>query len=420
MTPWWQSLIGFLGLFLLAWLFSENRRAVRCGPAMAALALQFVLALSLLEVPLFRHFFLVLNELVTSLEAATRAGSGFVFGYLGGGDLPFEARPGVSPFILAFQALPMVLVISALSALLFHWRILPRMVRAFAWVLYKTLGLGGATGVAVAANIFIGMVESPLLVRPYLHRLPRSDLFVVMTAGMATVAGTMMVLYASILAAVIPDALGQILIASLISAPAAIMVARIMIPATDGADDEVQWDPPRQDSSSMDAIARGTLDGVGLLVNIVAMLVVLVALVALVNQLLGLLPALGGESITLQRLLGWLMAPLTWLMGIPASEAVTAGSLMGVKTVLNEFLAYLQLASLPEGELSERSRLIMTYALCGFANLGSLGILIGGLGAMVPERRTEITALGARSIVAGTLATAFTGAVVGLITVFPH
>ncbi|MBP8290042.1 MAG: nucleoside:proton symporter, partial [Chromatiaceae bacterium] len=280
-------MIGFVGLFLLTWLFSENRRAVRYRPALVALALQFLIAVLLLEIPLFRHFFLVLNELVTSLEAATRAGTSFVFGYVGGGDLPFEVRAGGSSFVFAFQALPMVLVVSALSALLFHWRVLPWVVRGFAWLLRKTLGLGGAAGVGVAANIFLGHVESPLLIKPYLKQVSRSDLFLIMTAGMATIAGTIMVIYASILSAVIPDALAQLLIASIISAPAAVMVARIMIPEAAGGDDGVHWEPPRQDSSSLDAIARGTRDGVGLLVNIVAMLVVLVALVALVNQFLG-------------------------------------------------------------------------------------------------------------------------------------
>ena len=416
---WWQSLSGLLGLFLLTWLFSENRRAVRPGPALVALGLQFLIALVLLEVPLFRQFFALLNQMVTSLETATRAGTSFVFGYLGGGAPPFPVQSEGGTFIFAFQALPMVLVISALSALLFHWRVLPAVVRAFAWLLRKTLGLGGPVGVGVAANVFLGHIESPLLIRPYLGRLSRSDLFLVMTAGMATVAGTVMVIYASILATVVPDALGQLLTASLISAPAAVMVARLMVPVTEPDRADGHWEPPRQASSSLDAIARGTRDGVTLLVNIVAMLVVLVALVSLVNQALGLLPAWGGAALSLERLLGWVMAPLTWLMGVPVSEAVTAGSLMGVKTILNEFLAYLQLAALPSEALSERSRLIMTYALCGFANLGSLGILIGGMGAMAPERRAEITALGPRAIVAGTLATAFTGAVVGLISLIP-
>ncbi|MCO5762466.1 MAG: nucleoside:proton symporter [Gammaproteobacteria bacterium] len=417
---WWQSLSGLLGLFLLTWLFSENRRAVRPGPALVALGMQILIAFVLLEVPVFRHFFLALNELVTSLEAATRAGTRFVFGYLGGGEVPFAVKPEGSTFVFALQALPMVLVVSALSALLFYWRVLPWVVRAFAWVLRKTLGLGGPAGVGVAANIFLGHIESPLLIKPYLQRVSRGDLFLIMTAGMATVAGTVMVVYASLLATVIPDALGQLLTASIISAPAAVMVARIMIPASADAEDEVHWEPPRLASSSLDAVARGTIDGVGLLVNIVAMLLVLVALVALVNQFLGLLPHLGGPALSLERLLGWVMAPLTWLMGIPAGETVTAGALMGVKTILNEFLAYLQLAALPADALSERSRLIMTYALCGFANLGSLGILIGGMGAMAPERRAEITALGPRSIVAGTLAAAFTGAVAGLVSLIPN
>ncbi len=416
---WWQSLSGLLGLFLLTLLFSENRRAVRPVPALVALGLQLLIALVLLEVPLFRQFFALLNQMVSSLETATRAGTSFVFGYLGGGDLPFTVKPEGSTFVFALQALPMVLVISALSALLFYWRVLPAVVRAFAWLLRKTLGLGGPAGVGVAANVFLGHIESPLLIRPYLGRLSRSDLFLTMTAGMATVAGTVMVIYASILATVIPDALGQLLTASLISAPAAVMVARLMVPATEPDEPDGHWEPPRQASSSLDAITRGTRDGVTLLVNIVAMLVVLVALVSLVNQVLGLLPAWGGAALSLERLLGWVMAPLTWLMGVPVSEAVTAGSLMGVKTILNEFLAYLQLAALPSEALSERSRLIMTYALCGFANLGSLGILIGGMGAMAPERRAEITALGPRAIVAGTLATAFTGAVVGLISLIP-
>ncbi len=419
-TMWWQSLVGMLGLFLLTWLFSENRRAVRLGMAFVALGLQLLIAFLLLAVPLFRQSFMLLNDLVTGLEVATRAGTSFVFGYLGGGDIPFLVKPEGSTFVFALQALPMILVVSALSSLLFYWRVLPWVVRAFAWVLRKTLGLGGPAGVGVAANIFLGHIESPLLIKPYLKRVSRSDLFLIMTAGMSTLAGTIMVVYASILSRVIPDALGQLLTASVISAPAAIMVARILIPQVAGEDEEVPWEPPHQAHSSLDAIARGTLDGVVLLVNIVAMLVVLVALVSLVNQFLGHLPTLGGEAINLQRLLGWLMAPLTWLMGIPASEAVTAGGLMGVKTILNEFLAYLDLVALPEAALSERSRLIMTYALCGFANLGSLGILIGGMGAMVPERRAEIIALGPRSILAGTLATSFTGAVVGLITLFPH
>jgi CNT family concentrative nucleoside transporter len=279
------------------------------------------------------------------------------------------------------------------------------------------MGIGGALGLGTAANIFVGMIEAPLFIRPYLMKMTRSELFAIMTCGMATIAGTVMVLYASILGDTVPNALGHILIASFISAPAAITVAGIMVPET-GEPTSGRIVPPQKAASSMDAVTRGTLDGLTLLLNIVAMLVVLVALVHMVNQILGMLPAMGGSDVTLQRILGTIMAPVVWLMGVPWSEARTAGSLMGTKTVLNEFLAYLQLVQLPEGTLADRSRLIMTYAMCGFANFGSLGIMIGGLGSMAPERRGEIVALGLRSIVAGTIATCMTGAVVGILTAF--
>ncbi|MDX9767778.1 MAG: nucleoside transporter C-terminal domain-containing protein [Ectothiorhodospiraceae bacterium] len=409
-----QSLFGLLAFTFIAWLLSENRRAVRPRLIFGALALQIALALLLLKFPPAQALFLALNKLVLAMEESTRAGTSLVFGYLGGGDLPFdESSPGAA-YILAFRGLPMVLVVSALSALLFYWRILPLLVRAMAWVLQRTLNIGGALGVAVTANVFVGMTEAPLLIRPYLMQLTRSELFAVMVSGMATIAGTMMVLYASILGPALPDALGQILTASLISAPAAVMVALVMIPETH-APTAGSVTPGRGASGTMDAVTHGTIAGLQLLLNIIAMLVVLVALVHLANLLLGLLPAVAGETLTLQRLLGWMMAPVVWLMGVPWREAVTGGSLMGVKTILNEFVAYLDLANLPADALSPRSRVIMTYALCGFANLGSLGIMIGGLGTMVPERRTEIVALGFRSIVAGTLATLMTGAVAGLL-----
>ncbi len=352
--------------------------------------------------------------MVASLQEATRAGTGFVFGYLGGGALPFDEKAPGASFVLAFQALPLILVMSALSAVLFHWKVLPVVVRGFAWALQRALGVGGAVGVGAAANVFVGMVEAPLLIRPYLKGLSRGELFAVMTCGMATIAGTVMVLYASILGPVVPGALGHILTASLINAPAAIMVARIMVPDMGGGG--TGFEMPRSDyRGTMDAVTRGTLDGVGLLINVIAMMVVLVALVSLVNQVLGLFPEVAGAALTLQRFLGWIMAPVTWLMGIPWAEARTAGALMGTKTVLNELIAYVELAGLPEGALGQRSRLIMTYAMCGFANLGSLGIMIGGLGTMAPERRGDVVALGFKSILAGTLATCLTGTLVGLL-----
>ncbi len=409
-----QSFAGLLILTAIAWLLAEERRPPPVRTVLVGLGLQLILALLLLKLPLFRELFVGLNGAIGALEEATRAGATFVFGYLGGPPLPFETtRPGAD-FILAFRALPLVLVMSALSALLFYWRILPLVVKGFSWLLERSMGIGGALGLGAAANIFVGMVEAPLLIRPYLNKMSRSELFAVMTCGMATIAGTVMVLYASILGKTIPDALGHILSASLISAPAALLVARLMVPEREEstAGDLV---PPQEATSSMDAVTRGTLAGLKLFLNIIAMLVVLVALVHLANQIIGLLPNVGEEPLSLQRILGWLMSPVVWLMGVPWGEAQTAGALMGVKTVLNEFLAYLQMAALPAGSLSERSLLIMTYAMCGFANLGSLGIMLGGMCAMAPERREEIVGLGMKSIVAGTLATCMTGAVVGII-----
>jgi CNT family concentrative nucleoside transporter len=409
-----QGAVGIVVFGLAALLMSENRRAIHFRTIAVGLTLQVVVGFLLIRLPLFREFFLLLNRMVLSLAESTAVGTSFVFGYLGGGELPFDEKFPGAGFILAFRALPVVLVISALSALLFYWKVLPMVVRGFSWALRKTMGVGGAEGLAVSANIFVGMVEAPLFVRPYLRYMTRSELFSLMTCGMATIAGTVMVLYASLLSNTIPDVMGHILTASIISVPAAITVARIMVPET-GVPTSGQIIALEEAAGAMDAVTRGTLEGVKLVINIVAMLVVLVGLVHLFNLLLGLLPDWSGTAITLQRILGVLMAPVTWLMGIPWSEAATAGALMGTKTVLNELIAYMDLSRLAEDALSDRSKLILTYAMCGFANPGSLGIMIGGLGTMVPERREEIVALGLRAIVAGTLATCMTGAVVGII-----
>ena len=409
-----QSALGFLAIIAIAWLFSEDRRAVPWRIVVSGAVLQIVLAAALLKLPLFRDLFLALNELLSALERATQEGTRFVFGFLGGGPQPYEERPGSSSFVLAFRALPLILVVSALSSLLFYWRVLPVVVRGFSVVLEKVMGVGGAVGLSTAANVFVGMVEAPLFVRPYLSAMSRGELFIVMTGGMAGIAGTVMALYAAILGPVVPDAMGHILSASIISAPAAILIAGVMVPPR-GEPTSGRLVPPQQARSSMDAVTRGTLDGLQLLLAILAMLIVLIALVTIVNLALGLLPQWSGTPITLQRVLGYVMAPLVWLAGVPLAEAVTAGALMGTKTVLNEFIAYVDLAHLPADALGARSRLIMTYALCGFANFGSLGILIGGMASMVPERRDEIVALGLRSIVAGTLATLMTGATVGML-----
>jgi CNT family concentrative nucleoside transporter len=309
----------------------------------------------------------------------------------------------------------MVLVVSALATLLFYWGVLQRVVWAFAWVLRRSVGVGGPLGLGAAVHIFVGHIEAPLLIRPYLQRLERGELFALMSCGMAGIAGTVMVLYASLVGSVIPNALGNILIAAVISTPAALAIAALMVPFRPDPSQATQLvlgDPP---ASAMDAVAKGTRDGIVLLANIVAMLVVMIALVSLANSILGLLPHVAGASITLQRLFAYFFQPVMWLIGIPGPETAAAASLMGTKTVLNEFVAYVDLAGLPAGTLGPDSRLIMTYALCGFANFGSLGILIGGMGAMVPERRPEIVALGLRSILSGTLATCMSGAIVGLL-----
>lgn len=409
-----QALAGFVALHALAWVVSENRRAVAWRPVLAGAALTLLLAAAFLKIPAFADVFLVLNRAVEALDRATQAGATFVFGFLGGGESPFQERPGTSSFVLAFRALPIVLVISALSSLLFYWRVLPIVVKAFAAVLRRTLGLGGAVGVSAAANVFVGMVEAPIFVRPYLARMSRGELFITMTCGMATIAGTVMVLYATLLARTIPDALGHILIASIIATPASVAIAALMVPG-DGTRTDGEIVAPNDAASPMDAITRGTLDGAALLVNIVAMLLVLVALVHLANAALSLLPAVSGGALTLQRMLGWVMAPLVWLAGIPWQEAQTAGSLMGTKTILNEFVAYVDLSQLPPEALSPRSRLIMLYAMCGFANFGSLGIMIGGLATMAPERRAEIVSLGARTLVSGTLATLVAASAVAML-----
>jgi CNT family concentrative nucleoside transporter len=412
-----QSMMGVVALLAIAWAISENRRAVAWKQAAIGLALTVVIAVILIKVPQAAAAFAVVNQAVGAIAAATRAGTSFVFGHLGGGALPYDLKVPGAEFVLALQALPILLVMSVLTTLLFYWRILPPIVRGFAWLLQRTLGVGGAVGLATAANIFLGMVEAPLFIRPYLARLTRSELFVVMTGGMAGIAGTVLVIYATMLGPVIPDVAAHLVIASVIGAPAAILISLIMVPET--ADRQTAGalvDPEPVASGTMDAIVKGTAAGLELLLNICAMLIVLVALVHLANAILGLLPDMIGVPISLQRLLGLAMAPLCWLMGLPWDQAMTAGSLMGIKTILNEFIAYAELSKLPTDALDPRSRLIMLYALCGFANFGSLGIMIGGLATMTPERRDNVISLGFKSIVSGTLTTCLLGAIVGVLS----
>jgi concentrative nucleoside transporter, CNT family len=410
-----RGLLGLAALLASAWALSENRSRIPWRTVIAGIALQWALALLLLFFPPANALIFLLNDGATALQNATQAGNSFVFGYLGGPPLPYaETHPGAS-FILAFQALPLVLTISALASLLFHWGVLQRVTAAFAWLLRRVMGIGGALALGAAVHVFVGMIEAPLLVRPYLARMQRGELFALMTCGMAGVAGTVMVIYASFLSPLVPNALGNILIASVISTPAGLAVAAMLVPFghVEAAEERlVIEDPPL---SALDALVKGTIDGVPVLVGIVATLLVAVAFVALINAALGGLPHWGDAAITLQRIFAWPFRPVMWLIGLTWVEAGTAATLMGTKTVLNEFVAYLNFSALPRDAFAPRSRLIVTYALCGFANFGSLGIVIGGLGAMLPERRHEVVALGLRSILSGTLATCMSGAVAGVL-----
>ena len=409
-----QPIIGLAALIAVAWFLSEDRRAFAWRLVAAGLAAQILAAALLIRLPGSQIVFVWINDGVLALQRATEAGTSLVFGFLGGAPLPFEERFPGAAFVLAFRSLPLILVVSALSALLYHCRVLPLIVRAFAWLLTRALRIGGAASFATAANIFVGMVESPLLVRPYLDRMSRADLFVVMTAGLSTIAGTVYALYSILLQDLLPNAAGHLLTASVLSAPAAVVVARLMIPAgAGGASERIEF--KRLYNSAMDAIAAGTIDGLKLLAYVIGFVLVLVALVELANILLGVLPDVLGAPLTMQRILGWALAPAAWLIGVPWAEAATAGQLLGSKIVLTELIAYLEMSQLGPDELGDRSRLALAYAMCGFANFGGLGIMLGGLGALVPSRRKDVLELGMKSLIAGNIATLMTGAVAALV-----
>ena len=414
-----QALFG-IGVFVaIAVVLSEQRTLPGWRLLVAGLGLQFLFAFAVFNLNFLQQMLGLINSGVNAVVNATESGTLFIFGYLGGDplnvDYPFSISEPGATMILAFRILPLVLMFTVLSAILWHYRVLPIIIKGFSVVLRKSLNVSGAVGFSSAANIFIGMVESPALIRPYIAVLTRSELFVVMSCGMATIAGSVMVFYSIILQGTLNDPLGHIITASVISAPAAIMIALIMVPQSSAAtSEEIQLSVEYK--SLMDAITKGTYDGVRLMVSVGAMLLVLVALVALLNSLFSLIPFPGDDPLTLQRLFGYVFAPLTWLMGIPWSEAQISGSLMGTKTALNELLAFLALAELPAGSLSEKSTVIMTYALCGFANFGSLGIMIAGLSGMCPQRATEIVELAPKSLISGTLATCMTGAIAGLLS----
>jgi len=410
-----HSATGLFVFPLIALLFCIGQRKINYQAWFAALGLQMVLGLLFLKVSWFQILFEWLNKVVIFIESASTAGTTFVFGYLGGGDLPFVEITGSNSYVFAFRALPLVIIMGAITALLSHWKILPLIIEGMAKVFSRSLNIGGAVALSGAANVFVGMTEAPLFIRNSIKKLSQSELFMVMTLGMSTVAGTVLVLYVTFLGDVIPNAVGHIFTASIISVPAAILMSVLIVPY-DGKPTPSGAELVFDYSGPMDAVTQGGINAMQMVINIAALLICFIALVYLGNAIIGLLPEVGGQPLSLERILGWVMAPFCWLMGIPWSEAVTAGGLMGIKTILNELIAFINLSGLPEEALSPRSDLIISYALCGFANFGSLGILIGGLSTLAPERREEITKFGLLSLVSGTLATCMTASVIGVIS----
>ena len=415
-----RGLLGIALMVLLAWAISEDRSARPTWRWIAgALALQAGLALLIVRVPFVWDAVTLANEAVAAIERATLDGSSYMFGYLGGAPLPFELAQGAeAPVIIAFQILPLVIVFSALAALLWHWGVLRWLVDGLSFLLRRTLRVSGVVGLSGGANMFLGVVESPLVVRAYFARMSRADLFQVMVLAMATISGAILILYATTLSRTVPDAVGHMISASLISLPAALLIAKLMVPGEASAEGEGP-DAGSQGlkfESSIDAIIKGTMDGMQLFLAVIAVIIVVFALVSLADQLLALLPMVDGEPLSLKRTFGWLFSPLMWLIGVPWAEAQAAGSLMGTKAILNEYVAYLELAALPPSTFAPRSLLIVTYALCGVANLASIGLLVSTIGTLCPERRAEVAGLGVRSWIAGNMATAMTGAWIGLIT----
>ena len=416
-----QGLIGLSLILLLAWGLSENRQnRPRWRWIGGALLLQVTIALVIVRVPFVWDIISLANHGVAAIEKATLVGSSYMFGYAGGGDLPFALKEGATPpLIIAFQILPLVIVFSALAALFWHWGVLAWIVRGLSWALRKTMGVSGVVGLSAGSNIFLGVVESPLVVRAYFDKMNRAELFTVMVLAMSTMSGAILILYAQTLSQSVPDAVGHMISASLISLPAAVLVARLMIPGT--ADDNDKTAVDAKDTglkydSSIDALVRGTMDGVQVFLAVIGIIIVVFALVALIDQILTILPFVDAQPLTIKRIFGWLFAPVMWTLGVPWDQAPAAGALMGTKTILNEYVAYLDLAALPDAAFDPRSQLIVVYALCGFANLASIGLLVSTIGTLSPSRRAEVAGLGMKSWIAGNCATAMTGAVIGLVT----
>jgi CNT family concentrative nucleoside transporter len=412
-----QIIIGFVGLVCIAIPFSQNRSSINYRYIFAAIILQIILAFALLKIPFIVQIFAYLSEGVTALQAATQEGAEFVFGYLSNNSTsPFASSGTGNSMIFAFQILPLIIVISSLSALLWFWNILPLIIRAISKIFEKLFNIGGPIGLGATANIIMGQVEAPLLVRPYLSRMSEKELLILMTAGMSTVSGSIMIALVSMLAPQFPDInlIQHLVSASILSIPAAIMYANIMIPSSKVTNFDGNSVPKVYDSS-MDAITRGTRDGLDICLNVGAILIAFIALVSLLNSLLAILGGLFGFSdLSLQLILGYLFFPIVWLMGVPLSETLASAELLGLKTALNEFVAYGALAGLEPDTLSDRSKLITLYALCGFANFSSVGILVSGISAMAPERKNDLIKVSLKALVGATLASCMTGLVIGI------
>lgn len=412
-----QAIIGFIGLVCIAIPFSNNKSSINFKHIFVAIILQILLAFALVKIPFIVQIFSYLSDGVSALQTATQEGAEFVFGYLSNNSMsPFEDSGTGNSMIFAFQILPLIIVISALSALLWFWNVLPLIIRAISKIFEKLFNIGGPIGLGATANIIMGQVEAPLLVKPYLSRMTEKELLILMTAGMSTVSGSIMIALVSMLAPQFPDTnlIQHLVSASILSIPAAIMYANIMIPSNevtnfDGAS------VPKVYDSSMDAITRGTKDGLDICLNVAAILIAFIALVSLLNSILSICGGwIGISDLSLQLILGYIFFPIVWLMGVPLSETLASAELLGLKTALNEFVAYGALANIEPGILSERSKLITLYALCGFANFSSVGILVSGISAMAPERKNDLIKVSLKALIGATLASCMTGLVIGI------
>lgn len=419
------SLLGMVVFIALAWSLSENRKRFPWRVVFWGIGLQMFFAILILKTPFGRAFFGYAQSAVSKLIGFANEGAKVVFGPLADTGLMADKFGPPNAFVLAITITATIILVSALSSLLYYWRVLPKIVEATAWVMQRTMGTSGSESLAAAANIFTGQTEAPLVIKPYLLRMTRSELMAMMTGGMATIAGGVLAVYTSLGEGVgRMDMAGHLLTASVMSAPAAMMIAKIMLPEMETSETASGAKASIEQSStnSIDALCQGASDGLKLSLNVAAMLIAFVALVALANYLLAMpqrffssTPPEAFHPVTFQAIFGWVNAPFAWLMGVPSQDCLAVGQIMGERIVLNEFIGYLSLTG-QKASLDPRSFTIATYALCGFANFGSVAIQIGGIGSLVPERRKDLARLGIRSMIAGLLACYLTATVVSLLT----